>query len=118
MIKRLWLFAVTTAWPAWALAQSAGMGRADGNATDGYGPMSGYGHMDQYGHMMNFWGGHIVTWIILFVAVGALIYFITRAAQAQGPAPPSHETPLDVLKKRYARGDISKEQFEQMKKDL
>jgi putative membrane protein len=28
------------------------------------------------------------------------------------------ETPLDILKKRYARGEINRDQFEQMKKDL
>jgi putative membrane protein len=28
------------------------------------------------------------------------------------------ETPLDILKKRYARGEIGKEEFEEMKKDL
>jgi putative membrane protein len=27
-------------------------------------------------------------------------------------------TPLEILRRRYARGEITKEQFEQMKKDL
>ncbi|MEW6501810.1 MAG: SHOCT domain-containing protein [Thermodesulfobacteriota bacterium] len=48
--------------------------------------------------------------IILIVAVLYLL-FGRRGGQGQ-------ESALDILKKRYARGEISKEEFEQIKKDL
>lgn len=56
-------------------------------------------------------------WIIV---IGLVIYaVVTRSRRAGGPGLPyQEETPLDILKKRYARGEITRDQFEQMKKDL
>ncbi|MDY0188722.1 MAG: SHOCT domain-containing protein [Syntrophus sp. (in: bacteria)] len=30
----------------------------------------------------------------------------------------SRETPLDILKKRYAKGELTKEDFDRMKREL
>lgn len=56
--------------------------------------------------MVVFWGG-----LIALIAWG--IIKLTR----RGDATPKHN-PLDVAKERYARGEISREEFEQIKKDL
>jgi len=113
MIRKLWYFVTVGLWPAYALARNGQGGPADGN-----GMMDGYASMNGSGYMMNSWGGHIVTWILLVLVIGALIYFFTKAFQTHSPNPPSNETPLDILKRRYAQGEITKAQFEEMKRDL
>jgi putative membrane protein len=60
-------------------------------------------------------------WIIWVVIIGLIVYLIVKLTTQKGGGGqqgPSQETPLDVLKKRYARGEISKEEFESIKKDL
>ena len=74
--------------------------------------------MAGYGHMMNSWGGAIAMGLAVIIVVGVLVYLLIRSFGTNDFESKSHETPLDILKKRYARGEITKEQFDEMKKDL
>lgn len=56
-------------------------------------------------------------WIIIIVLVVALIWKNTSERDKYIPFE-NKETALDILKKRYAKGEITKEQFDQMKKDI
>jgi len=75
-----------------------------------------YGGTGMYGpgHMFNSpYGGSM--WIVFIIIIGLLALYLFRSGRlGGGPA----ETPLDILKKRYARGDISKEEFDRMRKEL
>jgi putative membrane protein len=65
----------------------------------------------------------IVFWIVLLVVLGLLIKWLLQGPardQGQGGAPGggSQGRALEILKERYARGEIDKEEFEQKKRDL
>ena len=59
-------------------------------------------------------------WVIGLVMLIAIIWLITRTlSQNQGISPSSpHRSPMDILKERYAKGEINKKEFEEKKKDL
>jgi putative membrane protein len=63
--------------------------------------------------MMGPYGG-IFMWIVFFMILLIVFYLATRWARPTGGG----KTPLDILKKKYAKGDITKEEFDQKKKDL
>lgn len=51
--------------------------------------------------------------------IGLVIWLIVKNNNERTFIPPNiGETPLDILKRRYAKGEISQEDFERMKKDL
>jgi putative membrane protein len=55
----------------------------------------------------------LVLTILFFVIIGIVI---KRGIGQQGSK--SEESALDVLKKRYARGEVSKEEFEEKKRHI
>ena len=65
--------------------------------------------------------GHGFGWIFMILFWVVVIYLIVRGTsywsrnRARGTSEKSAE---EILKERYAKGDITKEEFEQMKKDL
>lgn len=83
----------------------------------------GYGYGNNMG--MEVIGGvlMIVFWALVIALV---VMFIRRVAFGRGGWHCRHmhcmsgdeKSPIDILKERYAKGEIKKEDFEQMKKDL
>lgn len=58
----------------------------------------------------------LIFWILLIVGLVLLIRWLWE--QGTGSPSKGSESALDILKKRYARGEIGKEEFEEKKKDL
>ena len=68
------------------------------------------------------WGGGMwFGWIFWVIIIGIIIWLLINQSgrnRNQNQINPHNESHLDILKKRYAKGEITKEQFDQMKKDL
>lgn len=73
-----------------------------------------YGMMDGYGMGYGF---GILGLIFLILVIIGLVLLIKYLWESSG-AKKEQESALEILKKRYARGEISKEEFEDKKKDL
>lgn len=90
------------------LVSCAGDGDFGPQCLGGWWPMMHYG----FGY------GGMFMWIIFLIVIGLLIYFIVQAQKTKDQAPMQNESPLDVLKRRYAKGELAREDYERMKKDL
>jgi len=82
----------------------------DGYGGYGMGPgmMGGYG----YGYRGMFIG------ILFLILAGVAIYFIVQSVRSKNGVGQANESHIDILKKRYAKGEITKEDFDRMKNEL
>ena len=63
--------------------------------------------------MRPFMGAHPYSWVfqsLILIAVGLIIYWMVKGNKK--------ETALDIIKKRYAKGEITEKDFKKIKKDL
>ena len=95
------------------------------NVYIGYGMMGSGGMMNMMGRGMmgsypasydySNYGYWSIFWILLFAAV---IFLIVWIIYRFGIKKTASETPLSVLRKRFAKGEITKKDYEDMKKEL
>jgi putative membrane protein len=80
--------------------------------------MMPYGWMHGYGYM-GLWGGLIGMILNIAVIVG-IVWLVVWAVRrlSGGHGSDSRQTPTEILQARYARGEITREQYQQMLKDL
>jgi putative membrane protein len=67
--------------------------------------------------MMFFGGWMIIVWIIV---IGLIIWGIIALVRYNSSAKETSQKrdPIDIAKERYARGEITREEYERIKKDL
>jgi len=58
-------------------------------------------------------------WIIGIVVIAVVIWLAVRTTyQSRNQDISGNKSALDILKERYARGEINREEFEEKKRDL
>lgn len=81
-----------------------------------------HSEIDSFGHHMfsqNGWGmgGGVVMilfWILVIIGIVFLLKYLLEISKGGR----QDKTPLDILKGRYAKGEIDKKEFEEKKKEL
>src|SRR3989338_11442828 len=83
--------------------------------------LSGWG-MGSYGMMGGNWGYGMMGLGFMFLPMllfwGAIIWLVVTLVNSAGKSRQENGSPLEILKKRFANGEITKKQYTEMKKEL
>ncbi len=63
-----------------------------------------------------YWGMGWGMWFIPLLVI--LVIYLLIKNNSQTKSEQGTQTPMEILEKRYANGEITKQQFEEMKKDI
>lgn len=89
-----------------------GFGMMGPGMMGGYGPQGfGFG-FNPIGMILS-----LVSWVLVIGGGVFLVVWLTRSAGST-PRTTSSNSALEILKERYAKGEITKEQFDAIKRDL
>lgn len=73
------------------------------------------GGMDHFGWGMGFGGVFMLfLWVLVILGIVALVKWLMTSSKGEV----SENPPLEILKERYAQGEIDREEFEQKKHHL
>jgi len=76
-----------------------------------------YGHSGGMFSGGMFFGGGILMWIFWLILLVVLVYVLKDIFGSTGGNSSSNEA-MEILKQRFARGEIDEEEFEKRKKQL
>ena len=89
------------------------LGAASGGQSGGWG-MMGSGMMDGF----SWWFMPIFFILFWGLVIWGIVALVRGLSGSRGSDSSRADSALEVLKKRYARGEINKEEYEEKKKDL
>jgi putative membrane protein len=75
-----------------------------------------YYHMMHNYPFMGFWTSLI--WLVVIVVIAYLIYKLIKSEKILAPSKSSIKSAEDLLAERYAKGELTREQYLQMKEDI